>query len=95
MFLTLRNRLNVYIVIAKYIIGSLQVQSITSKDFEDHIEVLINENHLSVSSIKKTLDVINSAFEWAISQKILFENPCTPVMKKTPKTIIGFRNHRS
>ena len=49
--------------IAKYIIGSLQVQSITSKDFEDHIEVLINENHLSVSSIKKTLDVINSAFE--------------------------------
>lgn len=73
--------------IAKYIIGSLQVQSITSKDFEDHIEVLINENHLSVSSIKKTLDVINSAFEWAISQKILFENPCTPVMKKLRKRL--------
>mgnify|MGYP003302003725 FL=1 len=73
--------------IAKYIIGSLQVQNITSKDLEDHIEVLINENHLSVSSIKKTLDVINSAFEWAISQKILFENPCTPVMKKLRKRL--------
>ena len=73
--------------IAKYIIGCLQVQSITGKDFEDHIEVLINENHLSVSSIKKTLDVINSAFEWAISQKILSENPCTPVMKKLRKRL--------
>ena len=67
--------------IAKYTIGNLQVQSITSKDFEDHIEALINENRLSVSSIKKTLDVINSAFNWAISQKILSDNPCTPVIK--------------
>ena len=68
--------------IAKYPIGCLQVQSVTSQDFENHIEGLISENKLSISSIRKTLDVINAAFEWGVSQKIVSENPCTPVTKK-------------
>ena len=37
--------------IAKYPIGCLQVQSVTSQDFENHIEGLISESKLSISSI--------------------------------------------
>ncbi len=73
--------------VAKYAIGSLQVQSVTSEDFEKYIERLISEDKLSVSSIKKALDVINSAYEWAISKKMVTDNPCTPVIKKLRKRL--------
>lgn len=70
---TIRNQ------IEPYPIGSTQCGSVKSADVKNHIERLIDENKLSVSSIKKCFDVINSAYNWAISQEALSYNPCTKV----------------
>jgi len=70
---TIRNQ------IEPYPIGSTQCSSVKSADVKNHIERLIDENKLSVSSIKKCFDVINSAYNWAISQEALSYNPCTKV----------------
>lgn len=71
---TIRNQ------IAPYKIGRLQVLTVTSFDVDDHIEMLIQENRLSVSSIVKTLDVINASYKWANNKQFFNYNPCTPVL---------------
>nr|MCR5544675.1 tyrosine-type recombinase/integrase [Eubacterium sp.] len=74
---TIRNQ------IEPYLIGKLQITSIKPQDVNNHIEKLINEGKLSVSSITKTLDVINSAYNWANDQAYYTDfNPCKPVMDK-------------
>lgn len=73
--------------IAKYKIGMLQVHCVTPADIEAHIQILINEKKLSESSITKALDVINAAFSWALIQKIVTENPVTPVKEKLAKKL--------
>lgn len=65
--------------IAGYPIGRLQVNAITSRDISEHVYSLINQTELSVSSVRKAFDVINSAFNWAISQEYLSYNPCNRV----------------
>lgn len=71
---TIRNQ------IEPYMIGRLQASTVTPIDVRNHIENLISEGTLSVSSITKTLDVINAAFKWAVAQRYLNLNPCDPVM---------------
>ena len=73
---TIRNQ------IEPYPIGSLQVPSITPQDVNGHIEHLLREGKLSVSSVEKTFDVINSAFKWAESQYYIDFNPCKPIRDK-------------
>ena len=67
--------------IQPYRIGRLQAHSVTPKDVQSHIESLIAEGRLSVSSIEKTLDVINAAYRWAVDQSYMGHNPCTPVLE--------------
>ena len=64
--------------IKPYRIGRLQVSAVDGNDIEKHIEELINEG-LSVSSIKKAYDVINSAYKWGIAKKYITDNPCTEI----------------
>ena len=73
---TIRNQ------IEKYPIGKLQVAAVTFQDVNRHIEGLINDSGLSLSSIEKAFDVINSAYNWAISQQMLMVNPCNPIKDK-------------
>ena len=73
---TIRNQ------IERYSIGERQIQGIDSQDINLHMEQLIREGKLSVSSVEKTFDVINSAFKWAISQSKLQVNPCDAVRDK-------------
>ena len=81
--------------IAKYSIGFLQVQAVSSTDVSDHIEFLISNTQLSVSSIKKALDVINSAFKWAISKGYLHKNPCSAVMDELTDRLSKLEAKRS
>ena len=71
---TIRNQ------IEKYSVGHMQAVNVTSQDIENHIEMLIRDSGLSVSSIKKTLDVINSAYKWAVSKGFISNNPCVSVL---------------
>lgn len=72
---TIRNQ------IEPYKIGKIQAKAVTRDDISNHIELLISEGELSVSSIVKTLNVINSAYKWACDQGYLNTNPCTPVLE--------------
>jgi len=65
--------------IAIYAIGGMQVQAVRPRDIELHIEHLIKNTKLSVSSIEKAFDVISSAYKWAISQGYMGTNPCEAV----------------
>ena len=68
--------------IKKYSIGKMQAIGVAPKDVKDHIELLIKENKLSVSSISKALDVINGAYKWAVDHEHLKYNPCVPVLEE-------------
>ena len=46
----------------------MQVQSIKAADIDNHITGLIQEGRLSASSIAKVIDVLNSAYNWAIAR---------------------------
>lgn len=65
--------------IAPYPIAHLQAESVRPKDIEDHIERLISEGRLSVSTIEKAFHVLNGAYRWAVSMQNLTYNPCEPV----------------
>ncbi len=78
---TIKNQISVYEI------GKRKVNSITSNMVKNHIEYLVRNTSLSVSSIEKTLDVINAAYRWAIEQGYISNNPCTAMIKKTKKTL--------
>lgn len=65
--------------IKNYKIGRLQITAVTPNDVKYHIEGLFSEGKISVSSVKKAFDVINSAYNWAVSQGGISYNPCLPV----------------
>ncbi len=73
--------------IMPYPIGSYQVLSITASDIKKHIETLISEGRLSVSSIKKALDVINASFKWAQNNEYIEKNPCISVLDSLKKRL--------
>ena len=73
---TIRNQ------IKPYHIGRMQAVGVTARDVRNHIENLINEGRLSVSSVQKALDVINAAYKWSKDRGMMDCNPCTPVLDK-------------
>ena len=66
--------------IMPYPLGRMQVASVDPSDIRNHIETLIREGKISVSSIEKALDVINSAYKWGCDQEYITNNPCKPVL---------------
>ncbi len=57
----------------------IQCSAVTPEDIRRHIEGFITEDRLSASTIVKCLDVINSAYKWAILREVLSYNPCKSV----------------
>ena len=62
-----------------YPIGSLQVDTITSKDIEKHYESLFKR--YAPSTVQKVFVKINEAYNWAIFDDHLTNNPCTRISK--------------
>ena len=77
--------------IANYRIGHLQAATVKPSDIEYHIEALISENRLSISTIEKSFHVLNGAYKWAVDQDKMPYNPCTPVKE----TLLGRFNNLS
>lgn len=73
--------------LATYPLGKLQVGCVTSKEVDEHINQLIREERLSVSSIEKVLDVLNAAFNWAVARQEISYNPVVPVKSSLQKRI--------
>ncbi len=78
--ITIRNQ------IGKFPIGKMRVLSVTSADIEAHINSLIKKD-LSVSSIKKALDVLNAAYEWGMTRGDLTSNPVRIIKKAMMKRL--------
>lgn len=81
--------------IEAYELGRMQIQAVGMSDIEKHIAILLNEDRLSDSSVKKVVDVLNAAYAWAVSRGKVSTNPVTPVkvtlmkriMRKHAKTV--------
>lgn len=73
--------------INRYPLGKMQVQAVGVSDVEDHVTRLIKESGLSASSIEKVVDVLNSAFNWAIIRGQLEVNPVAPIKPTLVKRI--------
>lgn len=86
---TIRNQ------IANYPVGHMQAIGVTPYDIEEHIERLIDEDRLSVSSIIKALDVINAAYKWAVAKRFLTINPCYEVLDDLKIRLRNLENKNS
>ena len=62
------------------------MQSILPADVDNHFKNLINSSR-SVSTIKKALDVINAAYEWAVARGELDYNPALQIKKGITKRL--------
>lgn len=77
---TIRNQ------IGKYPIGHMQILAITPADIEQHISALMKTD-LSVSSIKKALDVLNAAYEWAVVRGDIKSNPVIQIKRSLSRRL--------
>ncbi|MBO6165167.1 MAG: tyrosine-type recombinase/integrase [Eubacterium sp.] len=77
---TIRNQ------IGKYSLGKMQIQAVKPADIDNHINVLIGTG-LSVSTIKKSLDVLNAAYEWAVVRAELTFNPVLQIKRSIQKRL--------
>ena len=77
---TIRNQ------IGKYPLGRMQIQAVTPADIDNHINTLIATD-LSVSTIKKSLDVLNAAYEWAVVRAELGFNPVLQIKRSIQKRL--------
>lgn len=66
--------------IGKYPFGNMQINAVNAVDIEEHISRLIKED-LSVSTVKKALDVLNAAYEWATVRGNVSYNPVMQVKR--------------
>lgn len=73
--------------IKPYDLGMMQIQAVTSVDIETHINKLIQENMVKASSITKTVDVLNAAFDWAVRRNDLEKNPVHAIKPELKKKI--------
>ena len=73
--------------LANYPLGRLQVNSVSSMDIEQHIQLLIREGKISASSIIKVVDILNAAFSWGAIHELLESNPVVPVKDKLLKKL--------
>lgn len=78
---TIENQIN------GYDLGYLQAQRVTAIDIETHVKLLISENKISASSIGKVVDVLNAAYEWAIRQGDMEQNPVRLVKTELSKKL--------
>nr|WP_300912868.1 site-specific integrase [uncultured Acetatifactor sp.] len=74
--------------IEAYALGRMQVQAIGISDIEKHIAILLNEDRLSDSSVKKVVDVLNAAYTWAVSRGKVSTNPVAPIKETLMKRIM-------
>lgn len=74
--------------IEAYVLGRMQVQAIRTSDIEKHIAILLKENRLSDSSIKKVVDVLNAAYAWAVLRGEVSINPVAPIKETLMKRIM-------
>lgn len=81
-----RREVTIHNQIDGYNIGHYQVETVTSDDVNRHVSEMI-ENGLSASTIKKAVDVINAAYNWAIDKRALSYNPIGGVKKNIMKRI--------
>ncbi len=61
-------------------IGQKKISTVTGNDIQNHIHFLLDELKFSVSSVEKTLDVINAAYKWAYKKGLYYSNPCVSVL---------------
>lgn len=74
-------------LIGRNMIGSMEVTTVTPPDVETFINGLINRNELSASSIKKTIDVMNAAYNWCVRRLVLSYNPVLAVKRELTKKV--------
>lgn len=77
-----------------YPIGQIIADDLSATDVEDHISTLIGSGHLSASSIKKVVDVLNAAYTWAYDNSELSKNPIKAIKSSLMKRIARIE-HRS
>lgn len=73
--------------IGEYPFGRMQIQAVKVADIDSHVTGLIQAGHLSASSIEKVVDVLNSAYNWAIMRGELEFNPVAPIKATLMKRI--------
>lgn len=73
--------------IALYPLGRIQLQAVKVTDIDSHMGTLMREGRLSVSSMEKVLDVLNAAYNWAITRGELAFNPVAPIKSTIDKRL--------
>ena len=73
--------------IALYPLGRIQLQAVKVADIDSHIGTLMKEGRLSVSSMEKVIDVLNAAYNWAITRGELDFNPVAPIKSTLDKRL--------
>ena len=73
--------------IGEFPLGRMQIQAVKVADIDKHITGLIQVGQLSASSIEKVVDVLNSAYNWAIMRGELQFNPVAPIKPTLMKRI--------
>lgn len=73
--------------IAMYPLGRIQLQAVKVSDIDSHIGTLIQEKRLSVSSMEKVIDVLNAAYNWAVTRGELEFNPVAPIKSTLTKRL--------
>lgn len=73
--------------IGAYPFGRMQIQAVKVADVDNHVTGLIQAGKLSASSIEKVVDVLNSAYNWAIMRGELEFNPVAPIKATLMKRI--------
>ena len=68
-------------------IGKTQLNAVRAADIDDFISRLIKEKVYSSSSIEKILDVLNAAYNWAVSRGELEKNPLVSIKPSLIKSI--------
>ncbi len=66
------------ITFSKSDIASTRLCDLTTRDFQNYVEALINEKY-SLSTIKKQMLLLSAAVRFACEQRIIDFNPCAGV----------------
>lgn len=64
-----------------YDLANLQIHTVNSTDIERYVSQILRENKVGESSIIKAIDIINAAYEWAISNGSVDKNPVSAIKR--------------
>ena len=73
----------------------MQLGAVTVSDVDSFISKLIANKTYATSSIKKILDVLNAAYNWAVMRGEVERNPVTPIKEALKKRIKKHENRTS